>query len=92
MNIPLNPKVLIVFAIPLLVLIYLFANKPNSDTTDQMASSQLPNQNPEMWHSLDLLSQSLPSNVEESIKNVNIEQSEENIGGAATFIQVNKGL
>jgi len=87
MNFPLNPRVLLVLAIPLLVIVYLFANRPKGGTVDQMDSSELPSLDPEMWHNLDLLSQSLPTNIEEVINKVNIEQNEQNIGGAATYIQ-----
>ena len=86
MNTLVNPKVLVIFAIPLLVLIYLFANKPNSGTSDQMASTG--NISPKIWHDLDLLPQKLPSNIEEVKDKVTIKQSEQNIGGAATYIQV----
>jgi len=85
MNTLVNPKVLVIFAIPLLVLIYLFANKPNSGASDQMASTG--NISPKIWHDLDLLSQKLPSNIEEVKDKVTIKQSEQNIGGAATYIQ-----
>jgi len=84
MNTLVNPRVVVIFALPLLVLIYLFANKPSSESTDQMANNIL---SPEFWHNVDLLSQKLPSGIEEQIKKVNIEQSEINIDGAATFTQ-----
>ena len=84
MNTLLNPKVFVIFALPLLVLIYLFAHKPSSDSADQMANTR---QDPDMWHNMDLLSQKLPA-VEEIMKKVEIKQSEINICGAATFTQV----
>lgn len=84
MNTLLNPKVFVIFALPLLVLIYLFAHKPSSDSADQMANTR---QDPDMWHNMDLLSQKLPA-VEEIMKKVKIKQSEINICGAATFTQV----
>jgi len=87
MNFPLNPKVLLVLAIPLLVIIYLFANRPNSGAIDEREGNQPENYNPEMWQNLDLLSQNLPSNIGEFLKKVKIQQSEQNIGGAATYIQ-----
>ena len=90
MNFPLNPKVLLVLAIPLLVIIYLFANRPNSGAIDEREGNQPENYNPEMWQNLDLLSQNLPSNIGEFLKKVKIQQSEQNIGGAATYIQVVK--
>eukprot|EP00092_Neocalanus_flemingeri_P056856 GFUD01067453.1.p1 GENE.GFUD01067453.1~~GFUD01067453.1.p1 ORF type:complete len:272 (+),score=53.56 GFUD01067453.1:94-909(+) len=81
MNFPLNPSVLLVMAIPLLGIIYLFANRLKSGTIHPM----------EKWHDLDILqgiqTHSLPANIGEIMEKVNIEQNEQSIGGAVTFIQ-----
>jgi len=80
----LNTKVLLVLAIPLLILIYLFANKPNGeDTTVTITQSIQPN----MWQDLDLLLHELPPQTNEVSEKVQIKQSEQNIGGVETFIQ-----
>jgi len=83
MNTLINPKVVVILAFPLLVLIYLFAHKPSSDSADQMANTR---PGPDMWHKIDLLSQKLPA-IEEIVKKVKIKHSEMNICGAATFTQ-----
>lgn len=85
MNLILNIRVLLVLAIPLLVIVYLFANKPQIGSVDAMEGNQ--NINKDMWKNLDLLSQSLPENTIEIMKKVQIQQKEENIGGAVTYIQ-----
>lgn len=84
MNTILNPKVIILFALPFFFIIYLFAHKPSSDSADQMANTNL---NRETWQSMDLLSKQLPANIDELINKVNIEQSEIDICGATTFTQ-----
>ena len=78
----LNTKVLLVLAIPLLILIYLFANKPNGEDTKVTITQ------PNMWQDLDLLLHELPPQTNEVSEKVKIKQSEKSIGGVETFIQV----
>ena len=73
-----------------MTIVYLFASKSSSSSSslNRRDSSLDVSDGSVDWKHINLLSKELPTNLENIIKDVTIEQSRHDIYGAATFVQV----
>ena len=73
-----------------MTIVYLFASKSSSSSSslNRRDSSLDVSDGSVDWKHINLLSKELPTNLEDIIKDVTIEQSRHDIYGADTFVQV----
>ena len=71
-----------------MTVVYLFASKSSSSSSSSNLNRRDSDSSVD-WKHINLLSQELPTNLEDIIKDVTIEQSRHEIYGADTFVQVN---
>ena len=77
-----------------MTVVYLFASKSSSSSSSSASSLNRRDSNLDAsdgsvdWKHINLLSKELPTNLEDIIEDVTIEQSRHDIYGADTFVQV----
>ena len=74
-----------------LTVVYLLASNPSSSSSSSVNRRDLNTENSGdgiNWKNINLLTKELPTNLEDVIKDVTIEQSRHEIYGADTFVQV----